>query len=342
LDSVFFAYDFGYWRQVAWNQRISNPTDLMDREAIQVLLRYCGTEGNGAFHAPKSDYEVFAALCCARPLLSGHPLIKRYEYLLKVCFGMDLSLSKELCDEIWQSISEMCAETPLTRLECVLRLNEARPIRCLLSPYETLSELPDACIPVLAANEWCGTKRKTWEDWKQEMNTAFDVFAARGCHSAYLVLPREYQNHNPNRYSVERALNGDEENGNVLLAQTLRMLCEACTEREWTLLLRFECAESDARRLLENAERTVGLPTIVWTTGEPRVRDSLLSFSAQSKARNLLCGIALSDYPSDVELEYAIASYAARYPYGRLAVFSNCDLLMLSYEQKRFLRLSIH
>ena len=332
-----FIYDFGRWNRSLWNRALCNPVDLVDRKEMESILRYCLSD---VMIESLSDYELFEAFCQARPLLSGHAYVAKCEHLLQACFDLSLPLAADCCEEVWRTVATKCLEHPITLWDCVLQQGGPLPIRCLSASVEELQDLPKEAIPVLHANVFCSLRPDSWTDWKQEMDAILDAYAKRGCDSVYYVLPETYRHQNPNLYLVERALIGEEKRDDIVVAQVFRFLCEVCISRNWTLLLRMNSTESNTLRLLEFAEQTVGLPKIVWTTSDPILRAALLSGSAKGRTTNMICGMTLSDYPSDVELWGAISSYAARYPYGRLAVLSDCDLRFLPYEHERFIALS--
>lgn len=335
MENEFFMYDFGFFRSDSFNKTITNPTDLFDRDTIWGVLKVCQTKENSLRNSA-SDYELFRALCDVRPLLFGHPLPHRCEYLLKTCFGIALPLNSDTCDEIWQVCAEKLWEHPMTLWDCIRKTLSDSSIPRLLESDRLPAVAPNGMEPVLNGNSLCDTCATSWNVWKNEMQNVLEAFEEMGCRSVYFQLPKDFCDIEPNVYSVEQALSGKRKDKNLLTAQAFRFLCEAVLSRDWSLILRAECKEYDVISLLKRAERTVGLPHLIWTTANVNTRDALLSFPFQDHKNGIQCGICLGDYPSDTELEAAISAYAARYPIGRLAVIWGGDLRYTAYERERF------
>lgn len=334
MQEDFFAYDFGVTASEPWKRPITNPTELIGRDELQALLGLCQTAGAERLD-DASDYELFRALCSARPYLLGHSFPLRAEYLLKTCFGISATLSADACDTIWRTCVEQLRESKVTLWDCICKSLRDEPIRCLLAPLALSEELPLQAEPVLDGTFLCRTVTSSWKAWEAEMQAVLDGFGRRGCSSVFYRLPKDYTDVAPNPYSVEQVLTPKTKNEHLLLAQGFRFLSEACAKRGWTLLLRVECNPEDALALLKRTERTVGIPTLVWTTSRTDVRDTLLDFTAQSHSSTVRCGLFLADHPSDLELDLALSTLAARYPLGRLAVLSGVDLRHAAYERSR-------
>ena len=335
MQQDFFLYDFGEVAADQWKRLINNPVDLVGREAIQALFGLCQIKET-ALPESASDYELFRALCSISPLLLGHPLPQRLAFLLKTCLNVSLSLSSNHCDAIWTACRESLCETPMTLWDCICKTIPNTSIRCLLTPSSVSAELPQNAEPVLDGVHLCSTTSTSWKTWENEMQVILDSFANRGCRSVFYRLPQQYADVEPNPYAVGQVLSKNAKGESLLFAQGFRFLSEACAHRGWTLLLLAECRAKEAVALLERTERTVGLPAVVWMTVAADTRDALLDFTAKAHQSTVQCGISLADYPSDTELDLALSVYAARYPIGRLAVFSGGDMRHAAYERARF------
>ena len=335
MQQDFFAYDFVASAFHSWKQPITNPMDLIARAPLRALLQACqNTES--ALPSGASDYELFRALCVASPMLWGHPLPKRLAFLLKNGFGISSPLSVDGCDAVWKACTENLCEHPTTAWDLSCRLLSSSSLRCLLSPTDLSEDLPVNAEPVLDGAALCNTSASTWEAWKDEMEETLSRFADVGCRSAFYQLPKQYVDAEPNVYTVGQVLSQQKTGESLLQAQAFRFLSKACAERGWHLVLRVNCRAEDALALLTRTERTVGLPTLVWSTASAETRDALLDFTLQAHQKAVRCGICLSNYPSDDELSLAISAYAARYPFGGLAIFSGSDLLGMAYARARF------
>ena len=336
MQPTFFSYDFGRTKPDFWKKPITNPVDLIGREAIQALLGLCQTEKT-KLSENASDYELFRALCRAEPLLLLHPLPQRLTFLLARALDVSLPLSADFCDEIWMACADRLCKEPMTQWELLCKLLPAQPIRCLLSPSALPHELLQNAEPILDATDLHKTEAVEWPAWERELQATMDAFAERGCQTAFYTLPKGYKDLSPNPYAVEQALQGKEKNVSLLTAQLFRFLSEACRARDWALVLRVEALPEDTLSLLERTERTVGLPSLIWATPSCAVRDALLCFSSKPHKGLVRCAMTLSDYPSEEELSLALSAYAARYPLGALAILTGGALCDIAYERVRFL-----
>lgn len=334
MTDRFFDCDFGFLKIEELTDQLASPTDFLDRTAARALIKACRNQGADRIQSA-SDYELFRAFCHVSPDLCGHPLLVRFEHLLSNCLGTSVTLTADSCDDIWIASVKALMLSSETIVDFVSR-NTASPVRCLLAS-DAILHIPSKMDVVLDGRSLLQTTATDWTAWKSEMENCFASFAAYGCHSVYFVLPADFCDVEPNPYSVGQALQSREEKTrDLLIAQVFRFLSETCTQRGWDLILRVEAAAKDTLSLLQRTARTVGLPNAVWTAPMNETRDALIAFSLRDHSREVRCGICLADYPSDAELRFALSAYAARYPIGRLSVFTGVHLRDVAYEYQRF------
>lgn len=315
-------------------QNAPNLTVLWwDAEKQSMLNLYASTVGTG--ERITSDFERFRALCRLMPQLKGNAVRHHCEDFLARHFGWNRSIDEQSCGEIWHSTAESLLTSPRSVADII---GEGR--RCMLSSESLLEGWNSQRIPVMLNASGLPTLNvRDWNEWLILANERIERFAEARCDRVYLKIPRGYTFEEPNLYRVGEVLltkRRSMSEQSLLITQTLRYLCERCTEREWILYLCVESSAEESIRLLEYLARAVGLPAVRWMTSHSDTRDTLLSFGfAETRKNSFLPLICLSDHPSDGELERTVAEYAARFPVGLLRFACGGDLRNAYAEEER-------
>ena len=282
----------------------TNITELIWNDAICGVLRLCGANECELGHSA-SDYEKFRALCRAVPYLSGHPLPTQLSVILRERLGVVLAPSSKTCDRIWRLCAERLLEFPLP---APIPLPTFSPERVERNPsawhkLHTLSVLDGACL--------LSTNADSWLVWETEMRSAWDRSCkARG--GAVRFTPDAAAcDVIPDPYHVEQALQKGEDSP-VLTAQVFRFLAAELQKREMTLWLDTDLCGARILPLLAYAERSVGLPKLIWMC---KTRDAFEAIcNWQMCPHECEIRFAVGDGITDGELQ----ALAQVYPIGRL------------------------
>ncbi len=324
-----FLYDFGYLPKALFeNAEILTPADLIDSPAWRSIVSLC-TEGS--INHSRSQYEHFQAVCQALPQMEGHPLKKDLSAFWKEYFGELPLPSPERVDLLWRHLTDrfFANATPRERFLPI------PPWNCITTS-EMLLKLPRGAAPMLEADHFLRVKANGYDAWKREILQTLDAFCGAGCRQILLTLPTGFTFTVPDLYHVGVVLKQDRRSkadADLLCAQLLREITVEAQKRKLALLLRVLCDGAQAEAALGYLERSVELPITVWSTPHSETAKCLLSCSTHQNL--LLPALCMSDMPSEFELQATLATYAARYPVGRLQFLTGADVPLLPYARER-------
>ncbi len=322
-----FAYDYGHLPSVLRNTtELLTPADFIDTPEWKTLAAIC-TEKK--CERPLSLYEHFCAVCHALPQLEGHPLKRDLLSFWKRHF-FDLPLpEEENANLLWRVLTDRFAKEKTPREAFLPR----ESWNCLAAS-DMLASLPHGAVPMPQMDSFLTSGGDTYRTWRERLTRELDAFCLAGCRQILLTMPREFSFTVPDLYHVGVALakqrRGTEAHS-LLLSQLLREVIAECQTRGLVLLLRVLCDGEAVREALVHFKRSIGLPTVVWTTPYTDTARVLLSYSTDEKA--LLPALLLSDTASSFELQYTLAFYAARYPTGQLQYITAANAPLLDDAQ---------
>ena len=313
-------YDYGTLDGVQADCVASNFTQLFWNSERERLFSWW-VLAMGKQNVAPSDYDRLFLLCEMMSAPDGNPLKKSCERILREYLGIALPLNPTYCDAIWRESAEKLLLNPISPL--MLSSNVAvLDVREICSA-ETLLEIDET---ELAA-------------WQETLSARMEQKNGEGFRRVLLRIPSGYSFAEPDPYHVGLALKqkGCAEWRGMLIAQGVRMLCRACVTYGWSLQIELGAHAEEAVDLLSYAERTVGLPVLVWSTPYADTRDAMLAFGYQPHGRPVLPLIRLADHPTNGELRNAIESYAARVPMGVLCFACGGDARDNAAERERLL-----
>ena len=229
-------------------------------------LRLCGCDP-AILNGEASDYECFAALCMATPMLMGHRAALATETILKAVFGLETPLSPYQIEELWTVLNEIIEERALRPSDVAEALN----IESLCYRWDPLSPLPDPAFgevdlyPIFDLSDPLAMMAKIspsdggLADVIQVLSDRLTVFLAAGCASVRIALPKSYRfSRNSRKKEVDdllyRLTAGERlstEEENQLLTSLLIALSCRITENDLVLLLATEAEESELMALYD-------------------------------------------------------------------------------------------
>lgn len=333
LHDAAFLCDYASARTL--HRPLNNPGELCRTGAVRAILRQCGVEERLVSDAA-SDYDFFVAFGRALPLFRTHPISKQIAFLIEK--GLSVAGFAEELPQLWRECSERMLELSLTPQSLLRSLCGA------VAHSFSLGELPSDGRLLLSAESVASFRPDGVADWNSWEGMARKTLCASGnaiC-AVRMTIPEGYRYLRSSRYDADRMLSVGERNTETLakwFSQQFRFLSQWAGERELPMLLFADGAGEDLLRLLEETERAVGLPPIVWIAEDAPTRDGMIDFSGKQHAHAMRRAIPLLRYPSDGELKDALLQYAARTPLGVLHAVTGGEWQAIPYERHRFLNL---
>lgn len=281
---------------------LSNITELIRTDEICRLLRLCGADER-RIGAEASDYEFFSTLCDAVPLLTGHPLLHALENALKNELGVTASISPDTCCILWKT----CADR-------LLQIRRFKPLT--IAPFEAPDWTPpmwrvDQTHILLEGASLLPTKACSWSEWEAEMRVTLDVFCKSGGDVVLFAPDAAVCAEVPNLYRVEQSLRHGVHTP-MLTAQVFRFLAVELQKRNMILLIDTKLCGEGVLNLLNYAERSVGLPRLIWMGADRDTCQALWAW--QSCPHGFEIRYAVNKAITDRELQ----AIAHTYPIGRL------------------------
>ena len=316
---------------------LTNPGEWIRSSENAGVLRLCGVAENRIGKCA-SDFDFFAALCESLPHLTGHPLEKQLCRLFRGLLGIDPR--REDAKMLWKAASAWLSEHDMTRAGLLEQLGcTAGELHSLSAPFPTDGGTVFSAETLTSALSL--EKPVCWDAWERAAEELLTPWHA-GCRAVRFELPRGYCYRRPNRYRAECFLNGtetSEEATALWTAQLFRFWASWAKRCGVPLLLVADGAGKEAACLLDETERAVGLPSVVWIAEDSRTVDAMVEFSMQEHTAPIDRALPLLRYPSDVELRAALERAAARTPLGRLQAVTGGAWSAIPYERERFLSL---
>ena len=326
MQDSLFAFDYGTGEYAP--KKITNPTELIRGKDLYHMLRLCGVEAEKRLDE-WSDWELFSSFARELPSLRGFPLAEFMQSLLRDVAGVPFPLNAENAAAFWrESVSYF-------ERECITpgdALTRDIPRLCRAdAPCEVLDRsekmLPDAMslLPIGCT---------TLDAWQKEIGTVLSRFSGMGSRVIFMELPCKPSFAEPNPYRVGEILRKThrrDEDRACLVSQLLREVCVGARSLGMTVLLKV-CRYDDALPFLSYIEKTVGLPSICLCSDDPILsKEGQELFARQSE--RLMVALSLHAFPTEHELNEALLSIAARYPFGRLFFVTGVDLRFARYAQ---------
>ena len=292
-----------------------NITEILWSDELCGVLRLCGTEEK-MLGDTASDYEKFRAIASAMPLLNGHPMQERVTSLLASRLGIEVPLTLDNCETVWKLSAEALLTGEIPRAAVLsgaetAQIDSKRPV---IRRNITLSS-------ALSTLFLTRTAAKSFDTWMREIESVLYDAAQNRYKRVFFGLPAAYTDRKPSVYHVDMTLHkGIKEKADcdLLYAQLMRCLSQFSQKYTRVLVLRIDCAPSEALSLLERVEKEVGLPPLIWTTSREDVREEMIKFSAKPHENSVTAALLRRDYPSDSAFSAAVLDWATRYPVGRL------------------------
>lgn len=316
---------------------LTNPCEWIRSKESTELLRLCGVEETRI--GPKaSDYDFLAALCEVLPWLAGHPVEKRFCFLTNAVLGVDPRATEPAV--LWRRGGERLLEACLTPSLLLERLGET--FGCLASLREPIPTIGEAVLSAeTLADAVVEDKPTDWSAWEKNADARLVPWVAH-CRAVRIVLPSGYRYRRSSRYSADCFLTARErsdEAQDMWLSQQLRFWARWAATHRIPWLLYAEGAGAEAIRLLEETERAVGLPRVVWLAEDAETCEAMIAFAKRTHALPIDRALPLLRYPSDDELRRAMERAAARTPLGRLLAVTGGEWQAIPYERERYLSL---
>lgn len=311
--------------------------DVLSANALREAVCLCGC-WTPREDAVASQYELFRRFCRCAPMLEGTRVLLRSQWLLRQVWQIELPLSEETCQTVWlQTAERLQSETGQWER---LFLGEETPMfRCNASVLPRLAPLG---TPVLDGNSLLPSTPTTLSRWQAQLAETADAFAACGCGGVALNLPVDYALRDTDIYHAEQALQQRKRNREeecCLYFQLLRTLCTVCRTRGWFLFLQVDGCGSQARRLLECLERSVGLPRMVWFVKRADAMAELLSFFSVPREMPAAAAVVAEELVSERELALFTDALWARFPKACTVPLCHTDVRYFAYEKERLRRL---
>ena len=272
--------------ELAENRSFRNIGELLVKRSPtnREALRLCGCDP-AILNGEASDYECFAALCMATPMLLGHRAAMATATILKAVFGLETPLSPYQIEELWTVLNEIIEERAL----CPSDVAEALNIESLCYRWDPLSPLPDPAFgevdlyPIfdlsdpLATLAQISSSDKGLDDAIRVLINRLTAFLAAGGTSVRIALPKSYRfSRNSrkkevddllHRFTAGERLSTEEEN--QLLTSLLVALSYRITENDLVLLLATEAEESELMALYDYFALNHAFPETLLITAHP-------------------------------------------------------------------------
>jgi len=294
----------------------TNLTELIRTDALDGLLRLCGTEERVLTHG--SDYDFFLAVCRALPLLCGHPFPKSLHCFLSEQFAITQPITPDSTAVIWRAVADELLLCPT-----------AFPVSIKPQPPEewTLPQLNvQKEVSIWGADDLVNVAADSMQAWESELRTRFD--ARDGASRILLTLSERAAEQKPNPYRVRLSLQAKprtSEDLALLRAQAVRFFCLAAKRHGEPLILR---VGEDCRNpvgFLEWLEETAGLPSLL-VAASKKAFPPLLAFASRAHSLPICLAIDRARYPSRAAFEADVRELAESYPLGRLWVLDGARM----------------
>ncbi len=204
-----------------------------------------------------SDYDKLEALCKALPLWSGHPYYAAVHAMLCRVFDIRETLSVQTLPAIWQQTARHLFDTDLTPADLPRLWGVGRSV-LMLTPHEMddlTAPIPDNCeLHLLLPNLvdlWRSplilplSPNAPAEDMDISIDRLLSIYAEKGCRGVSVELSALDSFVRPDPYRPAQAVMrlqskrrlDEASDGQLITAQTLRLLGSACTKRGMKLTL---------------------------------------------------------------------------------------------------------
>ena len=189
-------------KELAENRPFRNIGDMLIKRSPvnREALRLCGCDP-AILNGEASDYEGFAALCMATPMLLGHRSAIDTELLLKTVFGLEMPLSPYQTQELWTFLNEIIEDRTLRPSDVA----EALHIESLcyrhhpLAPVCRLTFGTVDLYPIFDLSEPLATLAAIrssdggFDSAVQILTDRLAAFLSAGCVSVRIALPKPYR-----------------------------------------------------------------------------------------------------------------------------------------------------
>lgn len=331
MNDALFAWDYATLPACCTSlEYVTNPTELIRGEALYRMLRLCGIECDRGIEN-LSDWELFRDFCECYPMLRGFPAAESVETLLHSVFSLSMPLSREAASELWRACVADLERNKRT-FSSFLPLEIA-----VLGAISDVDRMKERCfLPIPDGQSLLPKTKETFDAWRASVRSSFERLSRLGVKTVRLRLPKNFLFTEPNPYTVDRALKKEKRQRvetQLLLSQLFRELCVNARAFGMGILLECDC-ELDALPLLSYTERAVKLPEIALSLKDPILSEEMQEF-LEAAAPRLSLALSVSAFPTELELERAICSVAARYPVGRLSFVTGEDLRLIRFAQEK-------
>ncbi len=332
MPKACFAADYAYLPTAQdLSRTVSNPGELLKSDALKGLLRLCGINER-EINASASDYELFSAFCKGFSMLSGHPTYEAFRAFWKKYFPSLAYPDATNAEVLWREITDLLTQSP--KKLCDFWEVDSR---VLIDPSE-LSTISNDLEPMLCVNSLMEIGNTDFASWRQRIQACFSAYYEKGSRQMMIRFEEGYRFAEPDPYHMTEALKICKKNSAhsaLILSQLFREACEFAMTNEMQLLLNTDCDAASACALLSYTEKTVGLPTLYWTSRDPCVTDAVLGWQSLPHQKPVYMTLRLSHLPSREECASAIRMAAARYPVSRLCFITETDLILSEFAQAR-------
>ena len=311
--------------------------------AVREALQLCGCDA-AVIEGTASDYEAFAALCTAIPMLTGHPVALAIETLLRFVFGDDYALSPYQTDDLWATLNDAIEATNLRPADIVAALN----VESLCYRHGPLTPIPKETAmgcdvyPIWDLNDMIETARHSLfdhisiQDVVCRWTASLPDFLASGCVSARIALPRRYRfRRNSRKREVDESLQRlcqnealSDDELNALATALILAVSDVLKSQGLVLLLETEADPEELIRLFDYLALNDILPETVLITVQPQSYLPLFRRFTQRTEKGLPSLVAVSDDITDTLKAFPIGP--ALLPCGAVT-----DVVMLADSFRR-------
>ncbi len=310
-------------------------------------LRLCGCDP-AILNGETSDYECFAALCMATPLLLGHRAAMATETILKMVFGWETPLSPYQIEELWTVLNEIIEDRALRPSDVAEALN----IESLCYRWDPRSPLPDPTFgkvdlyPIFNLSDPLATLATIPQfdgglaDVIQVLTDRLTAFLEAGCVAVRIILPKTYRFFRNSRKKevddlLHRLMGGEHlstEEENQILTALLIALSYHIPENRLTLLLETEAEEDELIRLYDYLALNETILETLLITAHPKEYKTFFGRHTHRTEKGLPSLLPVSEDFATLTMHFPVGT--AILPYGPV---SDAVSLAEGYRQRDLL-----
>lgn len=307
------------------NRPYRNIGDLLVKRSPfnRSALRLCGCD-TAITDGQASDYECFAALCLATPMLAGHRAALATREILQHVFSWENALSSYTIEDDWIMLNTAIESRNLRPSDVA----QALQIESLCYRHPVLSPLPKTDFPGVDLYPIWDLQNPIYmfsrpsrfyldmEDLVKDLEASLSAFLSAGCVSVRLALPKTYTFSRNGRkreidnllYKIQNkeTLTSDEQN--QWITSLLISLAALWKQRNLVLLLETVAEEEELNRLYDYLAMNRIIPETVWIAPSASVCSHILRRHTFRTAKGLPSLLPVTDPISMLARDFPIGS----------------------------------